>query len=74
METILASKEHSDLSCNNLSGEIPDRVTSLPGLIGLNLSHNQWTGMIPPNIGLLKSLESLDLSTNQLCSFQQPWD
>uniref|UniRef100_A0A2K1XFC3 Leucine-rich repeat-containing N-terminal plant-type domain-containing protein n=1 Tax=Populus trichocarpa TaxID=3694 RepID=A0A2K1XFC3_POPTR len=41
METILASKEHSDLSCNNLSGEIPDRVTSLPGLIGLNLSHNQ---------------------------------
>ena len=41
MEILLASKEHFDLSCNNLSGETPDRVTSLPGLIGLNLSHDQ---------------------------------
>ncbi|KAB5561817.1 hypothetical protein DKX38_006774 [Salix brachista] len=41
MEILLASKEHSDLSCNNLSGETPDRATSLPGLIGLNLSHDQ---------------------------------
>ncbi|KAG6670441.1 hypothetical protein I3843_Q064700 [Carya illinoinensis] len=38
-----------DLSSNNLSGEIPDTITSFPGLIILNLSRNHLNGRIPEN-------------------------
>lgn len=55
-----------DLSSNNLSGEIPDGIAKLEGLLSLNLSNNRLTGIIPLRIGLMRSLESLDLSTNQL--------
>jgi hypothetical protein len=55
-----------DLSSNNLSGEIPDGIAKLEGLVSLHLSNNRLTGIIPPRIGLMRSLESLDLSTNQL--------
>ncbi|KAJ7949604.1 putative Leucine-rich receptor-like kinase family protein [Quillaja saponaria] len=55
-----------DLSCNNLIGEIPPRLTSLLGLISLNLSRNKLMGFIPSGIGQLKMLESLDLSRNVL--------
>ncbi|KAK9673042.1 hypothetical protein RND81_12G142800 [Saponaria officinalis] len=54
-----------DLSCNALVGSIPDEITNLTGLIGLNLSHNHLTGIIP-KIGKMTSLESLDLSNNNL--------
>ncbi|KAL4645134.1 hypothetical protein ACB092_02G214200, partial [Castanea dentata] len=58
-----------DLSSNNLSGEIPEEVMSLAGLIILNLSNNHLVGPIPPNIGEMIILESLDLSRNHLsCS------
>jgi len=52
-----------DLSCNGLSGEIPEEVTSLHGLLS---SKNHLHGKIPKKIGTMKSLESLDLSMNQL--------
>ncbi|XP_076948160.1 receptor-like protein EIX2 [Bidens hawaiensis] len=55
-----------DLSCNNLTGSIPDELTSLHELIALNLSRNALYGEIPPNIGLMKSLLQLDLSRNNL--------
>ncbi|GLT39866.1 hypothetical protein SLA2020_140330 [Shorea laevis] len=55
-----------DLSDNNLSGEIPEEITSLVGLFSLNLSTNHLTGHIPRTIGQMRSLESLDLSYNQL--------
>ncbi|XP_023927591.1 receptor-like protein EIX2 [Quercus suber] len=55
-----------DLSDNNLSGEIPDNITSLSKLVNMNLSMNHLTGKIPESIGNLKSLESLDLSRNKL--------
>ncbi|XP_061953406.1 receptor-like protein EIX2 isoform X2 [Populus nigra] len=54
-----------DFAGNNLSGEIPEEITGLLGLVALNLSRNNLTGVIPQTIGLLKSLESLDLSGNQ---------
>jgi Leucine-rich repeat (LRR) protein len=55
-----------DLSNNNLSGEIPDNVTSSSKLVSLNLSMNHMSGRIPENIGNLQMLESLDLSMNDL--------
>ena len=53
-----------DLSLNYLTGEIPDGITSLNGLLNLNFSFNQLSGKIPGKIGAMKSLESLDLSRN----------
>ncbi|XP_058076024.1 receptor-like protein EIX2 [Magnolia sinica] len=55
-----------DLSTNNLSGVIPEGLTSLLGLRVLNLSGNHLTGKIPDKIGKLTLLESLDFSKNQL--------
>ncbi|XP_074318342.1 receptor-like protein EIX2 [Silene latifolia] len=55
-----------DLSCNALTGTIPEEITNLSALIGLNLSHNHLTGNIPDKIGEMTSLESLDLSNNNL--------
>uniref|UniRef100_A0ACD5TZF8 Uncharacterized protein n=1 Tax=Avena sativa TaxID=4498 RepID=A0ACD5TZF8_AVESA len=55
-----------DLSCNSLTGEIPEKISSLVGLISLNLSSNLLSGSIPFKIGNLRSLESLDLSKNKL--------
>ncbi|EHA8591420.1 receptor-like protein EIX1 [Cocos nucifera] len=55
-----------DLSDNNLSGTIPEELTSLFGLISLNLSENHLTGEITEKINALQSLESLDLSRNNL--------
>ncbi|WKA07350.1 hypothetical protein VitviT2T_025191 [Vitis vinifera] len=55
-----------DLSSNKLSGEIPEELTDLHGLIFLNLSNNHLQGKIPVKIGAMTSLESLDLSMNGL--------
>jgi Leucine-rich repeat (LRR) protein len=55
-----------DLSQNNISGEIPEKITQLIHLGAMNLSWNQLTGGIPNNIELLTDLESLDLSHNHL--------
>ncbi|KAK7843771.1 receptor-like protein 13 [Quercus suber] len=55
-----------DLSCNNLTGEIPIELGKLQGIHALNLSHNQLTGSIPKTLSNLTELESLDLSHNSL--------
>ncbi|XP_059595583.1 receptor-like protein EIX2 [Vitis vinifera] len=57
-----------DLSDNNLSGEFPQEITKLFGLVVLNLSRNHITGQIPENISMLRQLSSLDLSSNKLSS------
>jgi len=64
--TILNIVRSMDLSSNNLSGEIPEEVTSLIILQSLNISHNHFHRIIPENIGAMGSLESLDFSVNQL--------
>ncbi|XP_057458688.1 receptor-like protein EIX2 [Lotus japonicus] len=55
-----------DLSSNHLTGDIPQSITKLVALAGLNLSRNNLTGFIPKNIGQMERLESLDLSKNYL--------
>ncbi|EOY25930.1 Receptor like protein 1, putative [Theobroma cacao] len=55
-----------DLSCNELSGDIPAQVGELKNLRALNLSHNKLSGSIPVSFSSLKQIESLDLSSNNL--------
>lgn len=64
--TILTLVASLDLSNNNLSGEIPEELTSLHGLLSLNLSGNHLRGKIPEKIGLLTWAQSVDVSRNQL--------
>ncbi|KAJ9693327.1 hypothetical protein PVL29_012192 [Vitis rotundifolia] len=54
-----------DLSDNNLSGEFPQEITKLFGLVVLNLSRNHIIGQIPESISMLQQLLSLDLSSNK---------
>ncbi|KAM3327881.1 hypothetical protein P3S68_033343 [Capsicum galapagoense] len=55
-----------DLSCNQLSGELPKELSNLTQIHALNLSHNHITGMIPSEFSNLQNIESLDLSYNNL--------
>ncbi|KAM0880077.1 hypothetical protein ACQ4PT_033823 [Festuca glaucescens] len=61
-----------DLSCNSLTGKIPEEMSYLAGLINLNLSSNFLSGQIPYKIGNMQSLESLDLTKNHLAG-EIPW-
>ncbi|KAJ0806656.1 putative transferase [Helianthus annuus] len=55
-----------NLSSNNLTGKIPDKLTDLHKLIALDLSMNALVGEIPSNVGQMKELLILDLSRNNL--------
>ena len=52
-ETTIYLVHSLDLSGNNLSGKIPDNITSLLKLSIMNLSMNHLTGKIPESIGNL---------------------
>ena len=65
-DNILNYMSGLDLSCNNLTGEIPLELGKLSSVQALNLSHNQLTGFIPQTFSKLVKLESLDLSYNTL--------
>ena len=51
---------------NNLKGQIPPELGSLPSLEGLNLGRNDLSGGIPPQLGRLSSLTELFLHSNSL--------
>ncbi|XP_052300932.1 receptor-like protein 1 isoform X49 [Citrus sinensis] len=55
-----------DLSCNELTGNVPSEIGDLQKIRGLNLSHNCLSGSIPRSFSNLKMIESLDLSNNRL--------
>ncbi|KAJ0806650.1 putative non-specific serine/threonine protein kinase [Helianthus annuus] len=55
-----------NLSSNDLTGKIPDKLTVLHKLIALDLSMNALVREIPSNIGQMKELLILDLSRNNL--------
>lgn len=63
---ILNQMSGLDLSCNNLTGEIPRSLGNLSSIRALNLSHNHLTGSIPVSFSNLTKVESLDLSYNNL--------
>ncbi|KAF7150005.1 hypothetical protein RHSIM_Rhsim02G0186200 [Rhododendron simsii] len=65
-DKILALVAIMDLSDNNFTGRIPKELTSLVGLISLNMSRNHLSGVIPNKIGSMGLLGALDLSRNQL--------
>ncbi|WMV59746.1 hypothetical protein MTR67_053131 [Solanum verrucosum] len=52
-----------DLSDNHLSGDIPEEITSLTALIGLNLSRNHFTGAIPRKVPHENQFETFDNSS-----------
>ncbi|TYI91991.1 hypothetical protein E1A91_D02G034900v1, partial [Gossypium mustelinum] len=55
-----------DLSCNELTGQIPLELGNLREIHSLNLSRNKLVGVIPSSFSKLKQIESLDLSYNNL--------
>ncbi|KAL8467047.1 hypothetical protein ACS0TY_035941 [Phlomoides rotata] len=57
-DTFLSLVNVIDLSDNNLSGGIPEELTSLVELISLNLSGNHLTGSIPESIGDMRQLDA----------------
>jgi hypothetical protein len=59
-----------DLSCNSLSGEIPQEFTSLTSLSWLNLSYNNLTGRIPQGNQFLSFPSSLFEGNAGLCGIQ----
>ncbi|RZC50231.1 hypothetical protein C5167_018654 [Papaver somniferum] len=56
--------ETVDLSNNQFSGKIPEKIFSCFSLRYLNLSNNNFTGSIPN--GFIPNLETLDFSNNML--------
>ncbi|PWA34001.1 leucine-rich repeat domain, L domain-like protein [Artemisia annua] len=62
--SILGLLKAIDLSSNNLTGQIPNGVTNLHGLLVLDLSKNSLDGEIPRDIGQMTQLLTLNLSRN----------
>ncbi|XP_044505659.1 receptor-like protein EIX2 [Mangifera indica] len=63
-----------DLSCNYMTGAIPEEIMNLVGLIALNLSRNNFSGPITPKIGI--QLQSFNASVYEgnpgLCGLPLP--
>lgn len=55
-----------DLEDNNLSGELPDYLGSMPQLQNLKFARNGFNGSIPSSWEQLSNLKHLDLSSNDL--------
>eukprot|EP00904_Undaria_pinnatifida_P003328 jgi/Undpi1/12997/HiC_scaffold_7.g02661.m1 len=55
-----------DLDDNNLVGEIPPEIGSIPVLAFLGLDSNSLTGIIPPELGRANKLAELYLNDNNL--------
>nr|KAJ0189942.1 hypothetical protein LSAT_V11C800445340 [Lactuca sativa] len=55
-----------NLSCNHLSGSIPNSIGNMSKLESLDFSNNKLIGMIPPSMAALNFLRHLNLSHNNL--------
>ena len=63
---ILNFMSRIDLSCNQLTVDIPPEHGNLSEVRALNFSHNNLNGSIPMRFSNLRNIESLDLSYNKL--------
>lgn len=63
---IINAFKFMDLSYNKLSGNIPNEMGDLKGLIALNISNNNMGSNIPESLRGMAHLECLDLSGNIL--------
>ncbi|GFP82935.1 piriformospora indica-insensitive protein 2 [Phtheirospermum japonicum] len=61
-----------DLSDNGFSGNIPESIGNLTGLLKIDLSFNGFSGKIPEILKGLRNLEFLDLSYNNFGNFGLP--
>lgn len=55
-----------NLQGNNLVGDLPAEIGSLPYLTDLNLAANRLSGALPSELSSLVALKTLDLHSNQL--------
>uniref|UniRef100_M8BQ53 non-specific serine/threonine protein kinase n=1 Tax=Aegilops tauschii TaxID=37682 RepID=M8BQ53_AEGTA len=55
-----------ELSLNNFTGMLPDRLWESSALLQISLSNNQITGQTPDSIGRLSSLQRLQIDNNYL--------
>lgn len=60
-----------DLSYNQLSGEIPHSIGTIPELSNVILCHNRLSGWVPPFLS--QSLTRLDLKHNELSGSLSPY-
>lgn len=54
-----------ELNGNNLSGKVPESISSCQALVRMDLSENNLSGQIPEELAHLPSLSILDLSHNK---------
>ncbi|KAA8534617.1 hypothetical protein F0562_032124 [Nyssa sinensis] len=59
LEVVFSDMSGIDLSCNSLTGNIPQEIGLLQGLYMLNLSRNSLSGEIPMSIGKMRGLDSI---------------
>ncbi|KAK8451170.1 hypothetical protein SEVIR_6G162300v4 [Setaria viridis] len=55
-----------ELSQNNFTGKLPDKLWESSTILEITLSYNQLTGPIPESIGGLSSLQRLQIDNNYL--------
>ncbi|KAL6616609.1 hypothetical protein ACP70R_038879 [Stipagrostis hirtigluma subsp. patula] len=55
-----------ELSQNNFTGMLPDKLWESSTILEITLSYNQLTGPIPESIGRLSSLQRLQIDSNYL--------
>ncbi|XP_010268651.1 PREDICTED: LRR receptor-like serine/threonine-protein kinase HSL2 [Nelumbo nucifera] len=61
------------LNDNNLEGEIPEILSSNPGLAQLKLFNNSFSGTLPLDLGRNSNLEDFDVSSNSLVGKLPPY-
>ena len=53
-----------DLHENQFTGQIPNEINNLQGLIYINIGDNAFTGTIPASFSDLQQLDTMSLDTN----------
>ena len=60
------SLKNLSLASNSISGDIPDSVSAIPGLVHMDLSSNKLNGSVPKFLSEMRNLKHLNLANNDL--------